>query len=431
MIGCLLIYGILFVGISLFRKEKLPAFLTREEQKKILFILFLSNTLVLAMLLPTEIFEDSAYRIERNTYGGGTKKETYQVTIDGILDKEEITVEVGELQYTKEEVTEIFEKAMDILDATILGKNKSRDHVDQGLNLVTELEEFPVEISWELDRYDVLDREGNILQDYRNQEGTLVELRGRISYLEQEAIYVSHVYVFPEIKTGKEKWIAQIQEFIKKEEAQTKEDGYVSLPEQIEGKEIKWNKQKDRSAYLLLVLGSVFATLLPLNRIQDEKDAEKHKYDKMIREYPELLSKFTLLLSTGMTLKYTWEKIVSSYEIQKSQTGISVTYEEMKITCHEIQGGISEKEAYERFGRRCKLTSYMKFGALLSQNLKKGNKGLIEVLRTEAIQAFEERKKIARILGEEASTKLLMPMFLMLGVVFAIVVIPAFLSIQI
>ena len=103
----------------------------------------------------------------------------------------------------------------------------------------------------------------------------------------------------------------------------------------------------------------------------------------------------------------------------------------MCIAGREMQGGITEKEAYERFGQRIGLIPYMKFSALLSQNLKKGNKGLTEILSMESMQAFEERKSIAKKAGEEASTKLMFPMFGMLAVVLFMVIVPAFLSIQI
>ena len=43
---------------------------------------------------------------------------------------------------------------------------------------------------------------------------------------------------------------------------------------------------------------------------------------------------------------------------------------------------------------------------------------------------FEERKARARRLGEEAGTKLLLPMFLMLAEVLVIVVVPAFFTVQ-
>ena len=67
----------------------------------------------------------------------------------------------------------------------------------------------------------------------------------------------------------------------------------------------------------------------------------------------------------------------------------------------------------------------------MSQNLRKGTKGLTELLKLEARQAFEERKAQAKRLGEEAGTKLLLPMFLMLAVVLVIVIVPAFLTLQI
>ena len=52
------------------------------------------------------------------------------------------------------------------------------------------------------------------------------------------------------------------------------------------------------------------------------------------------------------------------------------------------------------------------------------------MLKTEAIQAQEEQKAHAKRAGEEAGTKLLLPMFLMLAVVLVIVIVPAFLSVQ-
>ena len=52
-------------------------------------------------------------------------------------------------------------------------------------------------------------------------------------------------------------------------------------------------------------------------------------------------------------------------------------------------------------------------------------------VKVEAEDAFEERKNLARKAGEEAGTKLLVPMFIMLAIVMAIMVVPAFFSIQI
>ena len=53
---------------------------------------------------------------------------------------------------------------------------------------------------------------------------------------------------------------------------------------------------------------------------------------------------------------------------------------------------------------------------------------LVLHVERESTEAWEERKRKARVLGEAAATKLLVPMIMMLIVVMAIVMIPAFMS---
>ena len=53
------------------------------------------------------------------------------------------------------------------------------------------------------------------------------------------------------------------------------------------------------------------------------------------------------------------------------------------------------------------------------------------MLRLEAVQAFENRKAMAKKAGGEAGTRLLLPMFIMFAVVLVMVIVPAFLSMQI
>ncbi len=70
----------------------------------------------------------------------------------------------------------------------------------------------------------------------------------------------------------------------------------------------------------------------------------------------------------------------------------------------------------------------MRFSALLIQNMKKGRTDLIGMLKEESEDAFTLRKNEARKLGEEASTKLLLPMVMMLTVVMIIIMVPAYMS---
>ena len=100
----------------------------------------------------------------------------------------------------------------------------------------------------------------------------------------------------------------------------------------------------------------------------------------------------------------------------------------MSKTYYQITSGKAEGEAYEEFGRRCGLQPYMKLSGMLIQNRKEGMKNINQMMGVEMAAAFEERKNLAKRRGEEAGTKLLAPLFLMLGVVMVMVMVPAMLA---
>ena len=148
-------------------------------------------------------------------------------------------------------------------------------------------------------------------------------------------------------------------------------------------------------------------------------------------DYPRIINKFNLYIRAGMTVRKAWFRIAEDYQTGKG-TGVGrKAYDEMTAAMYQIRGGLPEGECYEAFGARCGEQAYRRFGLLLSQNLRKGSGGLTDLLEREASDAFEDRKKLAKKLGEEAGTKLMIPMFMMLVIVLIIVIVPAFFSIQI
>jgi hypothetical protein len=62
--------------------------------------------------------------------------------------------------------------------------------------------------------------------------------------------------------------------------------------------------------------------------------------------------------------------------------------------------------------------------------VRKGTRGLVQLLEEEVSDAFEERKNLAKKSGEEAGTKMLFPMMMMFGIIIVIIMVPAFLSLQ-
>jgi len=67
---------------------------------------------------------------------------------------------------------------------------------------------------------------------------------------------------------------------------------------------------------------------------------------------------------------------------------------------------------------------------VLLQNVRKGNAELVSILRVHANECWEMRKNAAKKLGEEASSKMLLPMAIMLVSILMIVAAPAMLALQ-
>lgn len=404
--------------------------MSKTEKKKLFLIGILSVLLAGAVFVSEQLGVEGEPIITRNGYGKGSKTEVYELTIPGKIEQETVQIETSERLYTHEEIQAIFTEVMDRLDGIILGENESFDRVEQSLNLVTEDTEYPIQIRWELSSYDVMNTEGEIAESRVSEEGTLVELRGTLSYYEEEAVYVRNVMVYPVTRVGAELILHEVKEAIKVAEEESRREESFVLPNEVSGRKLQWSRKKEQRWLYVLLLGAVCCVFLVYRSREKVRQAEKLRRDELARDYPGMISKFTMLLQTGVTVKQAWEKIVEHYERQRDELGVHVVYEEMGKTLREIQSGVAEAESYERFGKRCGVTVYLKFGALLSQNLRKGSRGISELLRMEAIQSFEDRKSTAKRLGEEAGTKLLLPMLGMLAVVFIMVMVPAFLSLQ-
>lgn len=212
------------------------------------------------------------------------------------------------------------------------------------------------------------------------------------------------------------------------ENAQTSdpEQEAFMLPESIDGKKVSWRQRNLTELQLLLgTLVTIVAVFFFKDRDIHELVEKKKQEEK--RKYPEILQKITLYLEAGLTVRAAVNKIAEDYE-QKRKKGAKehAAYEELLIAVREIRMGVSEGAAYEKFGKRTGVREYIRLSTFLTQNVKKGSTMLLQQLHEEAKEAEEMRMRNARKLCEEASTKLLLPMIMLLLVVMILIMFPAF-----
>ncbi|URW87249.1 type II secretion system F family protein [Blautia wexlerae] len=227
--------------------------------------------------------------------------------------------------------------------------------------------------------------------------------------------------------TRKEQAQKSIAEAVSRYNEQRSDPDYYYLPDKLNGKKVKWESPADTSGMLLTGLFLIAAMAILVMKGREEQVQLQKRYEELLMDYPGLIMKFTLLVQAGMTVRKAFQKISLDYG-RKRKRNPRPAYEEIRIVCYEMESGVSESEAYRRFGERCGQVKYKTFATLLIQNLQKGSRQMADMLERESTEAWEERKRKARVLGEAAATKLLVPMIMMLIVVMAIVMIPAFMS---
>ncbi len=341
----------------------------------------------------------------------------------------QFNVTIDEKLYTKAEADELFEQASREVEKTILGENESFERVTENLNLVQKLNEYPFEISWKIDKVDVCKYDGEIDWDYVPEEGIVIELTATYKYNESRWEQVLYANVIPRKLTAAELLQKEIKELIDDNNSQTRYEDQMELPSEYKEETIIWKeKEEDNSLILLLIMVIGGAATFVLKDKELGRQIELRN-EGLLSDYPGLVSQMVLYLGAGMTMRNIFGKLSENY-VAKLKAGQkkSFTYEEMLRTTRELAAGKSESDAYEAFGYRCGGQQYTRLSTLLSQNLRKGNSELLRLLNEEARKAQEDRLDRARKAGEEAGTKLLLPMIMMLLVVMIIIMIPAYMT---
>ncbi len=168
--------------------------------------------------------------------------------------------------------------------------------------------------------------------------------------------------------------------------------------------------------YAVLALAATAAIVVYLD--MEISNAVEKKRDEILSDYPEVLSKLTLLVNAGMVVREAWTKV--------AYTSSRAMYMEMQKASEEMSNGVSELDALHNFAQRCAVKEIKKFASILSQNLQKGGSELALNLRYMNEESWEEKKHRAKRLGETAGTKLMVPLMIMFAGILLMVIVPIF-----
>lgn len=362
--------------------------------------------------------------LTRDEYAEGTKELELYASVDG-GEEQVLQITVEPREYSETELNVFADAFRQQLPELIRGENLSLEEVSAELELEESYQGYPFIVEWKSDRPEIISGTGRLL--VVPEEEYSIILRAKLLYGDREWEEILNIRVVPPELSEEERQHQELTELVIATEKQSRLEQEWILPDYIQGKKIFWRQEVEDYGVLLMGGALLVAVLVFFLMDKDLQGELERRRVLMKRRYPDVVQKLLLYLSAGLTVRASFQKIAGEYEREKNgEKGSQPIYEEMLYTCHELQMGVSEGMAFEHFGKRTGLQEYVRLSTLLMQNIKKGNSTLLQRLREEADKACIEQLQNSRKAGEEAATKLLLPMVMLLLVVMLMIMFPAF-----
>ena len=369
------------------------------ERISMILVVVLASVVLAVLLWGRTALRPETVVIDRPGYGGDKGTKTLETEVDG--QKKQVNVDVLPIEYDESELEDVFDLGFTEIEEIYLGENESADCIQSDLDLPERLDDTGLDVAWISSDQDVVTSTGKLLKSDEG-DAELVKLTAVLSYGEHSAEREYNIRVTGRVLDAGEA------------------SGRIELPSEIEGYSIE-DTAGGSGAIPVIFLGIISAVCIWMGARAKLSKQEKERKQQLMIDYPELVDKLILYLGAGVTIRGSFVRMVQNDDE-------SALMKELRYTLNEIQAGIPEGEAYYNMGHRINLPVYMKLMSMLSQNVSKGTKDIMIMMAGEEQAALQTRKELARKKGEEAGTRLLFPMIVLLGVVMVIVVLPAVMS---
>lgn len=397
----------------------------------VLLIFFVTNAAALALCMAKDGggMLQNKYQIARKEPGGGSFNVALEAEVAG--QSQEVVVTVGERRLEDAQMEQLQETCRAYIDTYMLGENTDEGHILYDLDFFSQIPGCSVSVAWETSNYLIVGMDGTVKNQDLSQE-TAVTVTALCTYFDQSWMYEKELVIAPAVKSQMQQAQDELYDALAVQESATAGEDYLILPQFVGEEPVTWSEKSSVGPEIIVVMGCMVIVLIFAREGEALLKAQQKRSAELILDYPVFVHKVVLLLGSGMTCKSAWLRIISDYNKMLEKGGKrQYLYEEMIVAANEMRQGTTEIDAYENFGRRCGLGPYLKFSSILIQSVKTGAKGMGRMLADAGDEAVLLRRETAKRMGEEVGTKLLFPMIVLLAVVMAVVMVPAFMSMNI
>ena len=168
------------------------------------------------------------------------------------------------------------------------------------------------------------------------------------------------------------------------------------------------------------LLGTMLVCVLVYALYDEVSDRLNKRRAAITRQFPGVVSKLALLVTSGMIMDRAWR------ETAESQNG--ELYQEMRLTASELANLVEPAAAYTSFINRCATKETTKLASAIIQNQSKGNAEIGVLLRNMSHEAWQERRHTAKRDSEAANSKLMIPTMLLFVAILVLIMVPVAMS---
>lgn len=363
--------------------------------------------------------------IQRNVYAGEEREVSLVLDAEGVLEDYTYELTLEPANVTQEEAEGYFQQAIEELTSDFR-------QYDETLPIKKTYCDEAVKAEWEFSNREYVNAQGEILQEQIPEEGIVCVVEVTLSCGAYEKIYSFPLEIEKKEVSQQEQLLQDLEQWINVQ-MQKEGETMLQLPLELNGVKLEWSEERSSLTLQVLILEVVAVAVLWWGRKKQKEQEEKARIHAVELGYSDVVNQLSMLLETGMTTRQAWSKIAALYETKRKKQMVEKDQTLEAVVCmkRRLLEGESERIVYEKFDEEVNVRCYHQLMRVLIRHLDKGESGLCEYLEEECRQAYNRRILMAKKMGEEASTKMLMPLMLMMGLVMAVVLLPAIMEITV
>ena len=364
-------------------------------------------------------------RVKRPEAGASAQER--EITARSGEKEEKIQVSVSERKLTDTEAVKAIDRAEKELRKGYLGENEKSTEVYRDLNLESSYCKT-VTAEWETSPTGIFDSDG-VINNAEVDEPTEAAVRCLLTCEEESRMVEFHVTAVPVPADAEMGFKYYLDRALAEADEKDPNSRYVSLPAKVNGQTVRFTEKQEDDGLKLVILMAVALGLYIFYMRYRQKDLDKKRQKEISLDYPKMVSQLSMYIGAGFSVRQAFMQVGNAYAAGRSRGHPErEAFEAVLRMNRKIKDGEDEESAINALGDSLQNKGFRKLTLLLAQSRRKGNAELRDQMEQEERESYDRRRMDARVAGEEASLKLLMPMMGLLGVIFIVLLVPAFMQ---